>query len=260
MKPFVKLLLEERIVSAAQLVEALLFQGQGAPSLVELASRDKLLSPEQVFELLLLLAEGDLGFRGACQKLGYWTETFASEMQTRVEASCQPITRILVDRGLVNYQTLNDALDRYLAQATIKPAPSAVAPVQVTTPIPEVPLTAPVSGAPATESLGINDLLSEAALNELQTENDKLKSAIGLGNNESVRETASALFHNVHRFTGILTLSDKPKLSALSTQLETRLQNEDLSTMPQTTAEVAQYIEQLRTELNPNLAAGIPNG
>jgi len=150
---FGEFLVEKGIVNEGALVNALIEQLRGMPSLAEIAHELDVLSPGQVFAALTKQTKSQVDFRSACIDLGFWSDEVQTKIETTIRNRRKPIGQLLVNSGAVEFKKLTEALDEYLISCEEKPGTATspvVAPAEFKTES-DAPAAA-LAAAPGTET------------------------------------------------------------------------------------------------------------
>jgi hypothetical protein len=116
-KLFGEYLVEKGLVSAEQLLAALVEQIHSMPALVDIIYRRKLLSPLELLAALKYQTVHRAEFRSACEALSLWGPKLAEAIEEELLRASRPIGEILVKRGSLGLEALIVALADYNACA-----------------------------------------------------------------------------------------------------------------------------------------------
>lgn len=123
-KYFGEFLVHKGIISARDLVEALIEQIRIQPPLCQLAYEEKLLSPESMVEVFRVQQDLGLDFMSACKKLGVSNNEFGDKIEAALNKVRTPLGQLLVGKGALDIKTLTRMLDEFLSQCEVHtPAP-----------------------------------------------------------------------------------------------------------------------------------------
>ncbi|MBF0315350.1 MAG: response regulator [Oligoflexia bacterium] len=139
-KLFGEYLIEKKIVSAEQLLAALIEQIHSMPTLVDIVNQKKLLSANELLSVIRVQMEQRVEFRSACETLGLWNPILEESIQKELDCHRRPIGELLVKRGSLCLETLISAMDDYFSSSNRTPQPPASAKVNIYGPL--IPLFA----------------------------------------------------------------------------------------------------------------------
>lgn len=143
MKYFGEYLVSKGIVSDEVLVDALLGQIRGLPSVAEIVFEKRAIPPSTMLKAFEIQHEKNVDFRQACRELAVWTDELDAMVSAQVQTQKVPLGQLLVKSGKTDVVTLTKALDEFLAKAELKisaPAQTAAHPVPVPASSPKVVL------------------------------------------------------------------------------------------------------------------------
>lgn len=116
-KLFGDFLVTKGLISEEILLEVLIDQVQGLPSIPEVVYRERLLLPKQQLEILRTQTVNKCSYRQACEQLGYWNKNFADKIVNYLDALRKPLGQLVLARTNVKISDLTKALDEYLSLA-----------------------------------------------------------------------------------------------------------------------------------------------
>ncbi len=133
MKLFGEYLVEKKIVTASQLVAALIKQNAMLPSVAEVAFEKKIISPEQILSIFKIQHASKTGFIEAARELNIWNNEFHQDVEKHISSLRMPLGQILIEMTSIPLESITHALDDFLAE---------INDVQVTAPSVETPISA----------------------------------------------------------------------------------------------------------------------
>ncbi len=116
-KLFGDFLVTKGLISEEILLEVLIDQVQGLPSIPEVVYKERLLLPQQQLEVLRAQTVNKCSYRQACEQLGYWNKNFADKLVTYLDAVRKPLGQLVMARTNIKISDLTKALDEYLSLA-----------------------------------------------------------------------------------------------------------------------------------------------
>lgn len=134
MKYFGEYLVSKGIVNEDCLVETLITQVRGLPSVAEILFEKKALPAKTFLRAFEVQHEKKVDFRQACRELSVWTEDLDALVAKAVQERKTPLGQLLVKEGHTDITTLTKALDEFLSR--------------LPTPSPKVPQGSPSLNAP----------------------------------------------------------------------------------------------------------------
>lgn len=114
MKLFGEYLIERKLVTPEQLLDVLMLQIASVPSIAEAVHRLKLLSQQQIIQVLAHQTKKHCEFRTAALDLGFWNEQVEGQVAAEIARLKTPIGQLLAKRGYLDFRAVTTALDEYL--------------------------------------------------------------------------------------------------------------------------------------------------
>ena len=143
MKLFGEYLVEKKIVTASQLVAALIKQNAMLPSVAEVAFEKKIITPEQILAIFKIQHASKTGFIEAARELNIWNNEFHQDVEKHISSLRMPLGQILVEMTSIPLESITHALDEFLAEINEVPSStSTVAPVAEKETSVETPISA----------------------------------------------------------------------------------------------------------------------
>lgn len=116
MNLFGEYLVEQKYISAADLLKLLVEQVRTAPSLMEVTFEAQLLEPEEILAVLSLQHNRGSDFKTACHDLGYWTPALEEKIQQELLRKKIPLGQLVMEAKLMSMQELVSALDKFMQE------------------------------------------------------------------------------------------------------------------------------------------------
>jgi hypothetical protein len=113
---FGEFLVNKNLVSAAQVLEALMIQIRDLPTYAEICYEKKLLSDDQLLRVLADQQRTGKDFRSAAEHAGIWSESIGSKVEEHLRTRHRPVGEVLIELGHLNLATLTTALDEYVGE------------------------------------------------------------------------------------------------------------------------------------------------
>ncbi|KXF82444.1 Hpt domain-containing protein [Enterovibrio coralii] len=113
MKLFGRFILDEGLVSAKDLADAMVEQVSQTPHSLEIIYQKGLISPEQLLDIISLQNDEHLDFRTACIRLDIWRTEFIDIINDEVAKRRITLGQLLVDKELVEPNKLLSVLKQY---------------------------------------------------------------------------------------------------------------------------------------------------
>lgn len=110
-------LMEQKLVKAEQIVEALVEQVRSLPSSVEVVFELKLLTHEALFNILAEQQISGTDFQKSANKLGFWSDELRDRIHLELSNRRRPLVQILVQLGYLSLQNLPPVLNGYVELA-----------------------------------------------------------------------------------------------------------------------------------------------
>jgi hypothetical protein len=203
-KLFGEFLVEKGLINKDLLADALVEQVRTMPSYVELAWKGKLLSADDLLNVLKLQTVKRIGFLEAMHELGLWNEALEQTLLKSGGSARTPLGEILVKRGVVSLEMIAHSLDEFLGEIKAAPA-EAAAPVSV-----PAAASGHVSSAATAATSGSALVFFETFSPDLKGKLEELSERFNSGTN-SGREQIKEVFDEVHRIRGASRLANAVK-------------------------------------------------
>lgn len=113
---FGEFLVQQNLVSTAQVLEALMTQIREMPTYAEVCYEKGLISDDILLRILASQQRHGQDFRSAAEDAGVWNEGVADRISKFLRAKHRPIGQILVDLGYMTLETLTTALADYVEE------------------------------------------------------------------------------------------------------------------------------------------------
>jgi hypothetical protein len=156
MKLFGEYLVEKSIITADQLVMALVEQNAKLPSVAQIAFERKLIPSDEILKVFKIQFEKKTGFIEAARELNLWNDQIHQETEKQIGALRVPLGQILVETASIPLESITHALDNFLGdieKALEEEADSKVSEVSVE--IPDVDM-------PAVDAVSLTEFMTEA--------------------------------------------------------------------------------------------------
>lgn len=114
-KFFGEYLVEKKIISQNDLLEALVLQVQNTPTFLEVAFKHSIFQPEQILSILKNQVVEGVEFKVSAQSLGLWTLEAERQIQDALVKERVPLGKILLSQKKLEVKDLIAALDQFLA-------------------------------------------------------------------------------------------------------------------------------------------------
>lgn len=124
MKYFGEYLVEKKIVSADNLVQAVLQQTQSQPLTAQIAFEKKVFSADEMIKIFSFQQEHQLDFFAAGHATGLLTDEKKKLIENEQQQQHIPLARILLKNGYVGTKELVHALDEFLSTAKSPTTPT----------------------------------------------------------------------------------------------------------------------------------------
>lgn len=111
---FSEYLLDKNLVTADQILVALMEQLRSIPSTPELIYDKNIIPRSSLLKILVHQQNSNLDFVGSAKVLGFWDENIAGQVKTELQKLRRPLSEILVQSGAMSLQSLASALDDYV--------------------------------------------------------------------------------------------------------------------------------------------------
>ena len=116
MKYFGDYLIEKKIITEDQLVDALIEQLQMLPSSAEIIYGKKALPASSFLKAFAIQSEKTTDFGSACMAAKIWTTELDQLVQSELDRNRVPLGQILIKKGIVNIGNITKALDDFLSK------------------------------------------------------------------------------------------------------------------------------------------------
>ena len=115
MKLFGRFLLDENLISASDLADAMIEQIKTMPNNIVILYEKKMINSKQILDIISLQNNESLDLRSACIQLGIWQHEFTNMIQEEVLKQRIPLSQILINKGLIKPQVILPVLKKYHA-------------------------------------------------------------------------------------------------------------------------------------------------
>lgn len=123
-KLFGEFLIEKNLASESQVLEALIEQIKGLPSVCEVVYDKKILSGTQVLKAMAFQMKESVDFKTACIRTNIWSEKIETEINKILQSIKVPLGEILVKKQIIDHTKLTKALDQFLSENINAAAPT----------------------------------------------------------------------------------------------------------------------------------------
>jgi hypothetical protein len=116
MKLFGNFLVERNEISSADLVDALIVQLKGLPTVAEIVHKEKLISNDDQMKVLTYQAKYRCEYIAACRHFGLWGDRIESSVMNELRSCRKPIGQILVEHSKITAEKLTGLLDEFISE------------------------------------------------------------------------------------------------------------------------------------------------
>ena len=233
MKYFGEYLVEKKIVSAENLVQAVLHQNQNQPLAAQIAYEKQIFSAEEMIKIFSSQQDNQLDFFAAGFATGLLTDDRKLRLENELQQHHLPLSGLLLKNGAIGVKDLVHALDEFLS--TAKPPSNTQSAKVVSASNNPSASTFPQLEFPNIEQsfrLEIQSTLSKSkvleAINILQLvkQNASVK--------ELVQEFLQDVLRTVHTIRGLAKAANAPLLEQMFTLMDATIVKELRSELPNT--------------------------
>jgi hypothetical protein len=116
-KFFGEFLVEKKLIQPSALVEALLYQIEDLPSIARIMKDEKILSDEQIMQVLVCQQNNHCEFLAACEVMGLMNDKILFQIESAFKMKRKPLGEVLISLNLIDVKNLTKALDEFLSLA-----------------------------------------------------------------------------------------------------------------------------------------------
>lgn len=128
LKYFGEYLVSKGIITEEILVNALVKQTQGLPTILDIIHKKRLLDSPIILKVMKFQSENRVDFKYACQKLSVWDPHFEKEVENEIHSVKTPLGQILIKMGASDLNIITRAMDDFLSNIEAPPSPSGTIP------------------------------------------------------------------------------------------------------------------------------------
>jgi hypothetical protein len=113
---FGEFLVSKGVITNDDLLSALMEQIKVMPSIAEIVYNQKLVSVQELAQVLSLQSKTQVDFISACKQAGKWNERIQEQVWSELENVRVPLVQVLVRHKKLSHESVNKYLDSYLAE------------------------------------------------------------------------------------------------------------------------------------------------
>ncbi len=216
---FGEYLVSKGIITQDGLVEALVEQVKGIPSVSEILFQKKALTSEVFLKAFALQTEKKIDFRQACRELNAWTEELETAVSQEIQGLKTPLGQILIKRNLTDLSTVTKALDEFLSRIE---APKKPEDIVIASEPQEPEIVSGTVTLDAIDPVMLEDFLQNLSDEKVGQIKNQLSSLEMLGNDVSIQKNVlKSLVDDLHFVRGLMKCVRVDKFESLLSLLET---------------------------------------
>lgn len=112
---FGEFLIEKKLITEQQLLEALVAQVRETPTLLEMVLELKLIESSELLKIVTTQFSRKIEFQAACREHGQWSNDLAVRLEQETLKRRRPIGEFLLGKKFISIDDLNRILDEYVA-------------------------------------------------------------------------------------------------------------------------------------------------
>ena len=111
---FIEYLIEEKLLSQEQLLEAIIEQLQSIPSVPELLFELNILSKADLLRILIHQKYESTEFLTSAKTLGLWSPQISQQVSKKLNSIHKPISEVLIQKGFLDLESITAAFVKYV--------------------------------------------------------------------------------------------------------------------------------------------------